>query len=725
MQKRFSLPHSSFLIPLLFVLGCLFLVAPNSVHAGGLLLPPNNLGLVAYWPLNEGSGTVAADASGKGNTGTLTNGPTWGRGKAGKGVVFDGGNDVITIPTQDTLFTENGAITISAWIYARSYGGSSLGRIIDRSNTSDGPCFQFVLGKLYFQVDGATDLIRSGGTTIPLNQWVHVSATWDGSTTASNVKLYVNGREDSYVDTISAVSLNDNSTAPFRIGNRTGSSGFDGTMDEVRIYNRVLTSAEILSLYKNSQQYFVNGALSNTGLVGYWSLNDGNGSIATDFSGKRNHGALTSSPTWVDGKFGKALRFSGSNYVSINDNPSIRPTSITVSAWIRANSVTTGVRAGVVSKWFLSALWGYSIETGLASCDAGAGDGARTGIKFMFRSTAVSTDTCAFSNLSEIPGKWQHVVGTFDESSGDAKIYIDGVLISTVDKTAGTLHQPLSPLGIGAINDNSSWGKNFDGTIDEVRIYNRALSDSEVATLYGKTRSVVVNKSIAGITNGLVGWWTMDGGDINWATGVVTDKSPSGNNGNFVGLATTTGPVLGKIGQAMRFNGTTDYVKMGNVYAFERTDPFSVSVWVKRGVLSSNQRFFGKMKASSGNRGWVFQLSTSNAATVALNSTSGTNSLVVNTTNTFTDTNNWHHYAFTYDGSSGPSGVRIYVDGVQEATSASFNSLSATIVDATVPFQIGARDGADSPFGGLVDDARIYNRVLSSTEINRLYLMGR
>lgn len=722
--------YSPFIIPLLFVISCLLFVAPHSAHAGGLALPPNNLGLVAFWPLNEGSGTVTSDASGKSNSGTLANGPAWANGKAGKGVVFDGGDDVITAGTQDTLFTENGAITISAWIYARSYGGGSLGRIVDRSTTVDGPCFQFVLGKLYFQIDGATDLIRSGGTAIPLNQWVYVTATWDGSTNASNVKLYINGVEDSYVDNTSGASLNDNSSATFRIGNSaSGVRGFDGTMDEVRIYNRVLTSTEILSLYKNSQQYFINGALTNTGLVGYWSLNDGSGTIATDFSGKRNDGTLVSSPTWVNGKFGNSLRFSGSNYVSISDNPSIRPSSITVSAWIKANSVTTGVRAGFVSKWFLSALWGYSIETGLASCNNGAGDAARTGIKFMFRSTATASDFCAFSNLSEIPGTWQHVVGTFDQSSGDAKIYIDGALISTVDKAPGTLHQPLSPLGIGAINDSGSWGKYFNGTIDEVRIYNRTLSDAEVATLYNKSRLTIMNKSSAVVSSGLVGWWTMDGGDTNWATGIATDKSASGYNGNFVRLATTTGPTVGKVGQAMNFNGD-NYIAPNSVSSAIQTGSASYSFWFrpKATILNGSDKqslvslgetvsnndldvvLGGDPSAGGVGDGKIYFVHWNGSAFVGPSTTQAT--WVANT---------WYHITAVYDAAAGS---RIYVNGVLDGSDALTNR--GTTPYSTF-FAIGATPNYTLKYyaSGAIDDMRVYNRTLSVSEALQLYRQGK
>src|SRR3989338_8998500 len=70
---------------------------PSSASAAILGKPPNNLGLVNYWSLNEGTGTVATDASGTGNTGTLTGGPTWVTGKYGSAVSFDGTDDYVAV----------------------------------------------------------------------------------------------------------------------------------------------------------------------------------------------------------------------------------------------------------------------------------------------------------------------------------------------------------------------------------------------------------------------------------------------------------------------------------------------------------------------------------------------------------------------------------------------------------------------------------------------------
>src|SRR3990167_283101 len=88
-------------------------------------------GLVGYWNFDEGSGATVADSSGNGNTGTLTNGPTWTTGKIGQALSFDGSNDYVDAGTGSSLNLAS-SLTVSAWIKPDTFGGGSYGRIIDK-----------------------------------------------------------------------------------------------------------------------------------------------------------------------------------------------------------------------------------------------------------------------------------------------------------------------------------------------------------------------------------------------------------------------------------------------------------------------------------------------------------------------------------------------------------------------------------------------------------------
>ncbi len=123
----------------------------------------------------------------------------------------------------------------------------------------------------------------------------------------------------------------------------------------------------------------------------------------------------------------------------------------------------------------------------------------------------------------------------------------------------------------------------FNGKIDDVRIYNRALSPTEVKQLYNLGTANAAHSNTVALSNGLVGYWTFDGPAMDWRKNQVADASGNGNTGSLVSLGTTTAPTPGKIGQALKFDGSTSYVDIGNVSAlsFDRTTPFTISMWLK------------------------------------------------------------------------------------------------------------------------------------------------
>src|SRR3989338_2817525 len=144
-------------------------------------------------------------------------------------------------------------------------------------------------------------------------------------------------------------------------------------------------------------------AVSNLGLVGYWSFNEGTGSYAGDSSGNRNQGTLTNGPTWVDGKRGKAINFDGSNdYVVSGAAFSDLGTTnkpYTLSAWIKAN---TGETTGNIINSYIAGLGGWRL--GMVTLSTS---------KIVVNSWVGSRST-ATSTTSITPGQWYHVVNTWD-----------------------------------------------------------------------------------------------------------------------------------------------------------------------------------------------------------------------------------------------------------------------------------------------------------------------
>jgi chitodextrinase len=206
--------------------------------------------LLAAYAFNEGSGTSAADASGAGLTGTLTNGATWGIGHAAGAVLLDGVNDFVELGNPAPLQL-TGSMTLSAWVNAAAFPRDDAAIVSKRSSSKIGFQLDTTVDRgprtIGFKLTTSTgrDMLRYGATTLQANTWYYVTGVYNAAT--SELHVYRNGQLDdgTLVGTVSAAQQN--STATVNIGRRPASSNynFNGRIDDVRIYNRALTAAEI------------------------------------------------------------------------------------------------------------------------------------------------------------------------------------------------------------------------------------------------------------------------------------------------------------------------------------------------------------------------------------------------------------------------------------------------------------------------------------------------
>ena len=209
-------------------------------------------GLVGHWAFDEGSGPIAADASGAAHSGVL-NGATWtNAGKVGNAIQFDGNNDFADTGNWDI---NSGKLTIAAWINADSFVGSYRdGRIVSKAVGAQTQDHNWMLStiaqgsdtRLRFRLktDGNTDTLIAGSGDLLPGQWYHVAAVYDGAM----MRLFVDGTEVGSMPKSGPIS--DSATAPVWIGNNpvSQSQPFDGRIDDVRIYDTALTVLEILTL---------------------------------------------------------------------------------------------------------------------------------------------------------------------------------------------------------------------------------------------------------------------------------------------------------------------------------------------------------------------------------------------------------------------------------------------------------------------------------------------
>jgi hypothetical protein len=199
-----------------------------------------------------------------------------------------------------------------------------------------------------------------------------------------------------------------------------------------------------------------------TGLVAAYSFDEGGGSTASDASGNGNQGTVLGAAWTSSGKHGSALVFNGfqTNWVTVDDSPSLDFTNaMTLEAWVYTEAFTSD--------------WGTILmKEGLSD------------FAYMLQldpEHQLNTYILDPSGLSgvaapaEIPiNSWHHVAGTFDGTV--LCLYVDGNLVAS-QSLSGSIVPSTGPLRIGG---NSIWGEYFDGVIDDVRVYNRALSQLEI-----------------------------------------------------------------------------------------------------------------------------------------------------------------------------------------------------------------------------------------------------
>ena len=208
------------------------------------------------------------------------------------------------------------------------------------------------------------------------------------------------------------------------------------------------------------------------GLVGYWKFDEGSGTVAYDSNEFNNIGILENGLTWVDGKYGKALYFDGiDDYVFVSSSSSLQfSDAITVACWAKVSERTGDYQVIFSHNW-----------NGYRSCYL---------LEFQPDSVtpqfaAITSDRAkryAISKVKVQNGEWSHLVGVFDGHS--VKIYVNGVLTGENSLT-GTLDVINKPVAIGChlVPGDRNW---FKGIIDEVLVFNRALTSEEVKILYSE-----------------------------------------------------------------------------------------------------------------------------------------------------------------------------------------------------------------------------------------------
>ncbi|MDP3954318.1 MAG: LamG domain-containing protein [bacterium] len=714
---------SKFFLTTSLILAGLFLTA-TAASAGVITKPQNNLGLIGFWNFDTGKGGLTAyDMSGSGNHGILTTmdkNTDWVDGKVGGALDFDGTDDFVVVT--DTSLAEDADYTFSVWVKTEFNAGTQ--HFYTEGNSSNNTPFASVsnfsgVGGAGWRSDDNNLRTINGTTNIADNEWHHLVAIGSGGL----LRLYVDGEAEGTPLAISGTITLNNAT----IGRHSRPSNccyVDGQIDEVRVYNRALSADEIQRLYQLTGPKIAKPPLSD-GLIGYWNFDVGKGGLtAYDMSSSGNHGTLTNmdkNTDWVDGKVGGALDFDGSDDLVLVPEDTTYDfaagTSFTVSAWVKTsagydcgtntdNKVAVGYRVGTPTWWF------------------GCNQTNDTMHAFVRDSGSNSVNFSGTSLIND--GVWHLLTLRVDNTNDKTAIFVDGIMENETDKNftgnfSGTAAVCIGQYGIDCTGfTNAEW----NGQIDEIRIYNRALSADEIKRLYDLTGPKI---STIPISNGLVGYWNFDVGK-----GGLTayDMSGNRNHGTLTAMDKRSDWVDGKIGGALDFDGTDDYVDAGSNTSID--DVFAgggtISGWINIRSLTQTGFFSFLTKIEQpGDSDLGFDSYVTDAdkalffvkpwATVIGKWRSPLNSITLN---------NWLHVTIIYNSDSTSNDPLLYINGTSQTVTEVSTPSGAARPDADYPLHIGH----DKPFfgtfaDGQIDEVRIYNRALSADEIQRLYQLGR
>ncbi|MBI4894662.1 MAG: hypothetical protein HY833_02925 [Candidatus Aenigmarchaeota archaeon] len=715
--------------------------------------------LVGWWRFNEGGGTTAYDSTGNNNTATLTSSPTWitnssCKNNFGSCISFDGSNDYIEVNNTLALnMTQD--FTMEVWFRTTV---TSAGTLVSK-NIDNNAGYQLLItsgGHVSWLVQGGDNSNyhqRDTSANYADGNWHHAVGVARRTPTGygkDSMSLYVDGVESTSTDTIVGTinNINCNQTCKFRVGSTSGGSVFfNGMIDNLKAYSRALSQDEIRADYLATIDNYpnfgtvnqTNGATSFTtpffmydgGAAGIWRFDEGSGLNATDASGNGNTGTLLSGPAWISNsscKYGGCIYFDGSNdYINAGNGTSLNINNkISLEAWIKSPGAPS-IDAGIIDKG------GYNTN-GYALTHAGTAGSDDHMIYFALQGNAAPKTRTVFND-----NIWHHVVGTYDGSV--SRIYVDGIMESQYALSV-TLNPNPTNLIMGARGGVANF---FNGYLDEVRIYPRALTDTEIrehyqrevtkyyddfgTATYGKTYRYFgvedSNTTLQPVTPAgtVLHYRFNDNSTLN-----ATDASGNNITGSVVNGAAwiSNTSCMASFGGCMSFDDSNDYVQLGNIsnwaWMHKSNSKFTINTWFKKRGATKDYILDNKDDTWA-NVGIGLESNTDGTIDYEIANGNGAQGLLdVTSIGKITDDEKWHMLTVTYDNNLTRGNARVFFDGGNMETydKLSFNPSS---LGPTYNLDLG-RARSTGFLGGMIDDLIIVNRSLSPDEVYQLYLGG-
>ncbi|MFC1462713.1 LamG-like jellyroll fold domain-containing protein [Verrucomicrobiota bacterium] len=683
--------------------------------------------LVVHYDFDNDDGTNVWDQSGNANHGYTVGTVNYESSISGSAPRFTSQNTYIVAPSTNLNMDEWSNLTVSVWV--KPVADGSRNAIIARGGVSSSAVGGFsmtmggaIQGSGVWNHSGAvavfTNTLASISARPPqlahdarpdLGRWYHFVGTYDGT----YLRFYFDGVESAVHTNATPIPMWDEAGTKLVIGNASKPPQidwtdyfFNGQIDEIKIYKRTWTPAEV------TQEYEEKTALPpplETGLVLHYDFNTNAAGVVYDQSTNAFDGTVSGATYASNGLMQGAFSFDGTNdYISTPHDPLLNPNGedFAISVWVRNTmTLTPGGENNIIL------FKGIDITHELILF---LGPDAQNGATLRYRIGGTSEELKPSVSKVDLfnDHQWHHVVVSIDEgASTEGTMYIDGVPVGTRDSFTLSI-DPSEALQIG-----KKLARQFDGDMDGLRIYDRALSSGEVLELYN-----------TGANPDLVLHYTFD----NDSGTDVWDRSGHGNHGYTVGTINYENSIDGL---APRFTSKNTYIVTPSTNLnMDGWNGVTVSAWVKLKADGSRNRVMGRGGLSNedtggfalGMGGAIFGSPTwnhSGAFSVYTNAPAAVSARPPQLVHgTHPELDRWYHFVGTYDGTY----TRFYFDGDEAAVTT--NSTSRPVSDTPgTKFVIGnvgklpQMTWSDYFFNGVIDEVRIYKMALQPQEVAELY----
>jgi Concanavalin A-like lectin/glucanases superfamily len=687
----------------------------------------------AQWKLDDPTGAAQAEGTAGERDLQLIGGPTLGAaGTIGTAASFDGVDDYLQsdIPTVDT----STGFSVSAWVRLSTMPDTAAVIAAQPGNFSPG--FELYYSKTYdrwafnqYSADTASAtpvrVMQAAAGGVQAGQWVHLAGTYNSA--SDELSLYVNGTL--------AGSMPYTTPWDARRGLQIGAGSYDGaagsffpgTIDDVRIFDKPLSQGEVTNLY--DKQPIGSGRPARAVFPLDEPPTKADGTPTTAVTGRADvnpavfHGGATPGQPGVEDK---ALTLDG-----VDDYASTTPhlnnqRSFSVVAWAKlpttkpTHAAVIATQAGTVNPGFelyYSATYGWSFNQ--YSSDDANGTPVR----------ATQGDPAKAPG-----GVWTQVAGSYDAVTNDLRLYVQGAWVDTT--TFASPFYAGGPLQIGAGSYSGSPGSFFPGQIDDVQLFDRALSAPEIADLY-KARPIVEGR------------WKLDSASGSPAVSpddVATGQHPLTLGGNAAVDASGSNNYVGS--GSLVLDGSGDYAATSASPVHTDTS-FTASAWVTTSGRPQ-QPVTVMSQAGASNSGFVVRYvpdpppageseSVSGRWQLSMADSDSTSAATTIAENTDFQENSWNNVTVVYDAFADQ--MRLYVNGELRETlcsdddddgvpnvpacteAVSWNS-DVTPFDATKGLQLGRVKTGATTWGeywpGAIDDVWIFLGVAADEQISTL-----